>query len=492
MRSDKANKKARDFETQPTSFSPIGSFYDQATVMTGKKWGNVLPLERPRPGLELVTSDDDAGNGTGVAAEAGSEVAELKGPASGTETAAEIKTRMEAVLARIKSRAATTGSSVDEATGQAHAVQLKAGESEPGSTTIAGFEVKNFAEAIEKRLAEVFAAAREAEARAREAEEKYHQAEAQFKQEAALRLLAEQRVRDAAEEARQWLSTAEEEEAKRRQAETERDQAETRGRAEAEARAQAEKALAEAEARAQTAALALAEAEKQKAEAEARARAAEETAREVEALMYEADAIAREVEEKYQAAEGRLQGEVELRVLAEQKLKALEEELSRYLDLNLSQLQTDFAGFSAERPLARARQLEQAEESNQQLGAQIEAEQKARKESEQACDEAETRASEMETLLRKAEEKYRQSEAGFKKIIRKQEAELRILSEQVARAKMPDITNEPAGADEFFSPFDGAAPGSPQKTMKLVSFAVLIALLLAALTWLGITAYQQF
>jgi len=471
--------KAKKFDSDTTSISPAHSSNELKATSSEKKSNNVLPLERPKyttGKLKLADTPRISAN------ESEPETA------TGTETV-EIKSRIEAVLARMKSRAANADSP--------DAVAAETAESGPLS------------EELERRRAAIISIAREAEVHSREAAEKFRLAENKLKEEIELRQLAEQRViqleeqfrksqeefKQVEEESKQWFDTAQAEEAKRIEAEKAKAESEIRLKQESEARLLAEELRAEAGGKVETAGQALAEAKQAAREAEAKAHAAEEAARAAESLIYEADAIARKAEEKCQAVEANLQREAELRSLAEQMLKELAG-VSPHLELNWENLEAALAkavsapaGEQAYVPVSTTSGDDLA--ALQQLQTQIEAEQKSRIAAEQARAEAEAKAQELETRLRKSEDKYRTTENGYKKVLRKQEEELRAMSEQVVRnndSGQALATINPEN-DQIF--LDIAEPSTTGAKIKLVSYGVFITLLVLALIWLGTAAFRQ-
>lgn len=454
--------KAKSFESDISSYSQDSISSERKPVSLENKLNNVLPLERPKHSTgKLKLSESKRPGAT-----------EVKSEAAGETEAGVIKSRIEAVLERMKSRAATA---------EADVVEHGASGDE-----------------LERRRAAIIAIAREAEIHSREAADKFRQAEARLKEETELRLLAEQRVaqieaqlRQIEEEARQWLETAQAEETRRIEAEKAKAELEARLKQEMQARELAEQARVEVEEKIKTAERALDSARKAWKEAEAKAQTAEETARAAEALIYEADAIARKAEEKFQTAETNLQREMELRNLAEQMLKELAAS-SPHLELDWEKLGTAFFQAGSVAPVERAAAPNtEATEALDQLRAQIAAEQKARIAAEQSRADAETKAQELETRLRKADEKFRTTENGYKKVLRKQEEELRSMSEQVVRNN--DSGQLAAAAksesDELF--LDVAQSNTTSAKIKLVSYGVLITLLVLALAWLGVAAYRQ-
>lgn len=486
--------KAKNLDADKTSFPSSHSFSSKKQAIAEKKSGNVLPMERPKHNtgkLKLaesprITSNqfEDKKTPNGM---------EPTGNGDETETG-EIKSRMEAILARMKSRTADAPAPITEAANESYEAEL------------------------ERRRAAIIAIAHEAEARSREAadtfrqaETKLLQAEARVKEESELRLLAEQRLiqieeqsrqiqekfKQTEEESRQWLETVQTEEAKRIEAEKVKTELEIRLKQETEARLLAEELRAEAEGKVETAGQALADARQKTKEAEAKALAAEEAARAAESLLYEADAIARQMEDKYRAAEASLQREAELRALAEQMLNELAS-ASPNLQLNWesSGSPTQAASLSVGNPFAVSMSAEDGD-ALQQLRLQIEAEQKARITAEQSRADADAKAQDLETRLRKAEDKYRTIENGYKKVLRKQEEELRTMSEQVVRnndsgaviAAIQSKAGDGTESEEVFS--DLSKPNLTRLKLKLVSYGVLITLLVLALVWLGLAAFHQ-
>ncbi len=369
-----------------------------------------------------------------------------------------------------------------------------------------GLNVKSILAEFEKRRVELFGLIRSAEARAREAEEKYTEAETRLDRETDQRQLVEKQLRELEEEYLLRLSTVEAEETKRLEAEMSLEKAEAqlkdaearvkeaeeRAKNEAEARRLAEEAQTELEEKVEAAVLALADAERKRAEAEAEARAAEDNVREIEALIGEAETIGQEANNRYKTAEARMQQETELRDLAEKKLKALEDELSSYLELDWSKVEPDIIQSNSAPPNADAK------DPAWQFEAQVETEKKARLAAEKALASAEAKVFEVEDELRKAEEKHRQAEAGLKNVMRKQESELRSLSEQVARSK--DFSKGPAviksggqggrggtGVEQYTQ--IAPEPIAVNTKIKLATYSAAITLLLVALCWLVVAMY---
>lgn len=481
-----AHESAQVFETQRSVETPRpGAAEERQASTPAKKQSNVLPLERPkRP--ELVRAE------TGAGAEPVYE-----------QATAEIKTRVETMLSRIKSETMEMGASgemLDQMNGQLNG----AANNEPTATSgveassLLGYNLKGVTAELEKRRAEIFALARNAEARAREAEERCRLAETRLEQETAQRQTAEQRLRELEDDYLRKLSAVESEELKRLEAELAREEAEAlfktadvrvkeaeaRLKDERDARSLAEQILAEAEAKAEVATKALHEVQQQRTEAEAKARVAEENARAVESLMYEAEALTHAAEERYKTAEAKFQQEAEMRQALELKLKAFEEELNSYLAL-------DWAKEDSANTDAKLAEPSLPVVASVTVDAQA-AEQKVL-DAEQARATAETRLRDLEAELRKAEEKHRQAEAGFKKILRKQETELRTLSEQVSRMNTPSsaLSDTEIESGTGTPDFSFVEQTSLSTKIKLVSYGVLLTLLLAALVWVGFSTMQQ-
>src|SRR5262245_44889905 len=293
------------------------------------------------------------------------------------------------------------------------------------------YNLNNVPAEVERRREELAALARAAEVRAKEAEEKCEQAEGRLEHELKERLIAEQRLRELEENRLRNQQTAvpieapqprtaawaqpgtearlKESEARAKEAEIEiqslrarlMESEQRRAKVESVARAAVDKAR-ELESQAEPAKAAWAETNRKIAEAEATARVAEEKARAMEALIFEAEAAGRQATERYQTVEAELQYEAKQRAAAEQKLKEFEDELGSYLELDWSKDEPD---------LSRAvvvRQNAAADEAAAQLQAQVEAERRARRDSEDARATLEIKIREMEKTLRIAEENNRQ------------------------------------------------------------------------------------
>jgi hypothetical protein len=524
MPTDKVNK----LEAGITDFSPVHPFDDRKPAASGKKQSNVVPLEHPRTGnhsMKTAEEPDEKKDATVVT------------PNSPERSTAEIKLRLESVLSRIKSEVAEyevdPTEISDNGNGEMHkSVEAEASQiSEPGTTI--SQSAKSVTAELERRRTELFSQVRAAEAKAIEAEEKCNLATARLEQETNQRRLIEQQLRELEDDYLQRLSALEAEEAKRREAEQACEKADARLKEadarvneEIETRKQAEKARAdaeaksnsvmlalagaehkrsEAEARAEAARIALLEIEQQKAEAEARARVAEENAREIEALIAEAESIAHSANERFKNAEVRLKNEVESRAAAEQKLKALEDELSSYLGLDWSKIETttsqtilaadstqvEESQLNEEAIQKLESQLNEATRAIKELQTQVEVEQKARLTAEKSRSAAEFKLTQVEAELRSSQEKHQQSEAGLKKMLRKQEAELRSFSEQVTRANASTKSLTLVKANEEEALQNVTAQLAIREKIKMVSYGAVITLLLLALAWLIVEVYYQ-
>ncbi len=460
MLSEKAKKRDANYsDTKPTSPSTSStSTHRNAEV----KPTNVLPLERPKGNTGKLRLPS-------VITEAHPEAKQET--ANATETT-EIKTRMEAVLAEMKSRT----SSFEKET--------LASKPSPVETKGDANTTETLGQEIERRKAAIIAIAREAETRSREAAEKFHLAEAKLNEQMELRKQAEVKVSQLQEDASQWQAVAQSEELKRIEAEIAKVELEERVKQEAEAHAAAEIARAEVEAACLQAEAKARTAEEAYKNAEAKVRAAEEAARTAESLIYEADAIARQMEEKYKASEAKLHREAELRGLAEQMLHEMAS-LMPNQDMGLDNLGTAVSG-----QVVLTNSMG-GDEALKQLQMQFETEQKARLSAEQARTDAEMKATELETKLRKLEERFRTSENGYKKVLRKQEEELRMMSEQITRANESTTALAPLKSEDDIMFLDTSESGAKGSSVKLVFYGALLSLLMVALVWLGVVAFRQ-
>jgi hypothetical protein len=181
-----------------------------------------------------------------------------------------------------------------------------------------------------------------------------------------------------------------------------------------------------------------------------------------------------------------MQQEIQLRNEAEARLKEMENELGTLLasdDWNKIEPRSDVAV---------------SDEAATHFKSQFESEQKVRAAAEEARTAAEVRVRQLEDELfkyeekyRQGEEKHRQAEAGFKKILRKQEAELRSLSEQVTRANSTttDLTllKSPGKNEAQLA----IASMSRNVQLKLVSYGAIIMLLIIGLGFLVYQVYLQ-
>lgn len=471
MLTEKAKKRDSNFSDLSQTGTSTVSTNDYKANSQDKRPNNVLPLERPKGNTGKLRLPV-------VITEAHPEADQA--PNAPAETT-EIKSRMEAVLAQMKSRSTAfeeNTSSFSNLTDEA-SLTIESAETKGDSTAI-----ESLGQEIERRKAAIIAIAREAEARSRDAADKQRLAEAKLKEQTELRLQAEQRLAEFEEESKQWQNMAQSEELKRIEAEIAKVEFEERIKQEAEARLIAEKSRADAEA-----ACAQAEARAKNVEetyqtAEAKVRAAEEAARTAESLIYEADAIARQMEEKYKASEASLRREAELRALTEQMLKELASVVPN-AEINWDNLETAFSQTTT------GAQLPVQFEAQGEMRSQIEAEQKARLAAEEARADAVAKTAELEKKLRKAEERYKTAENGYKKVLRKQEEELRTLSEQITRAN--DSTTSLAAAktgDEIMF-LDVAQANAGNGKIKLVFYGAMITVLMSALVWLGVVAFRQ-
>jgi hypothetical protein len=508
--------KAKKIESDPKNFSSIIPIEEDKTLNAGKNSNKVLPLGASRYGFNVVEQNDSR-EGLGETSDAPVE--------HGVEAMSEIKSRVEAVLSRIKAETSEMGLNegpdyktaelVKPPDARLDAARLDAARLDAarldaarvdhvpehqGSVTGSlstgslgtGPLLKSLTTELERRRSELFAQVRIAEARAQEIEERYRETERRLEQELAMRRTAEQRLRELEDEYLHRLTAAEEEELKRLDAESARERAEAQLleyekrvkdaeealQLETEARTQSERTMKEAEARAETASLALAEAERRKAEAEGKAQSAEENARAIEGLIDEAEAIANAARDRYKNAEARMQQEIQLRNEAEARLKEMENELGTLLasdDWNKIEPRSDVAV---------------SDEAATYFKSQVESEQKVRAAAEEARTAAEVRVRQLEEELfkyedkyRQVEEKHRQAEAGFKKILRKQEAELRSLSEQVTRANStttdPTLLKSPGKDAQLV-----IASMNRNAKLKLVAYGFFLSFLLIGLIFL--------
>ena len=463
--------KGKKLQRNSTNISQVDSFNEPGNANSGGVTA-VVPLENAKQGLEAMQESTPQNEKNGEVPGAHTEPQD--------EATSEIKNRVEGVLTRIRSDVAASDTSGSE---------VKASARPTLSAPPASSSIKSITAELEKRRSELFAMVRMAEARTREADEHWKAAEGRLAEESERRQMTDKQLRDLEDEYLQKVAFAEAEELKRREAEValadtdaklkeleiRMSEAEWLVSEEVNARKMAEEALLEAEQKTAKTLQEAAEADRMKAEAEAKAREAEEkaeqslremadaeqrrvdaelkarqaeeNAREIESLIDEAEAIARSANDRYKTAESRLQQELEMRASAEERLRAMEDELSYYLDVEWTKIEPsseqinvstdevlqlrEETGWQQQIREETARQLLMQEEMARQLQGQIEAEKKARFTAEQSYAAAEAKIYELEAELRKTEDRYRQSEAGMKKVLRKQEADLRSLSEQV-------------------------------------------------------------
>jgi hypothetical protein len=469
------------------SFSPKSSFEEQNTIANWNKPNNAMQFEHSKHGFNTTSF---AKNKFGYSDEPDAD-SESVGAAT-----AEIKTRVETALSRLKSEAAMTEIDDAKAVNNGDLGARQVGETETispaGAPAIAeSSAVKNVKAELERRRKELFAQAREAENKAREAEEKHKQVESRLAQEIEKHELTEQRLRELEEEHLKGLSAIEaaefkllevqvaleESEGRLKEAENLVKKAEARAEEEAERRAQAES-------KAEAAALALAEADQRCHEAGARAQTAEKNTREIEGLIAEAESIALAAHEKYKATEARLKHEIEERILTDQKLKSLGAEITSYLEQNWTRSESDESQMGTTTSGVEVLDI-------LQIQAKFENEQKARLAAEKACAHAEAKLVNLEEMLSKAEEKYLQAQAGVKKEIREKE------EPSPSRPKDFALNNEfPTEYSLIKSADDNSIMGLSGQIaginrIKLVSYSAVIAILLLALFWLAIEAYYQ-
>lgn len=471
MPSDKANK----FETSYPNLPTLHLFNEQKNdeqkneAFAGK-YGNVFPLDRRNGEAEMAAEDAPYDpyerERNGAAAENHeSETGILE---QRERAKMELKTRAEALLTKIKpgTPGANTFNAVDRE--QDDEMELKTNapanlqptkrdwppteyESPQSFSAVRDSnQVDSTSGESERLRAEIIAKAREAETRAREAEEKFRQSEIKLKQESALRLLAEQRVKEIEEEYSRRMTEAQAGDLSRLEAEMGRAEAEARVKQEADARALVEKKLAQTKAEALSTSYALEDAERKLAMADSRVRTAEERAkraeeatREAESLIRDAEALTREHEEKCQALEASLQSEIELRTLAEQKALSIEEDFKRDLEADWAKFEADIvkaeAAIKAREESIAKTSAEQARletiELTQQLTTGIEAERQARIEAEQARDEAEARLAATVTEA-VAEAKRKLAEAETRTTATAAEYELRLAETEANAAEI--------------------------------------------------------
>ncbi len=463
MLTEKAKKRDANYsDTKPTSPSTSSTSPHRNADLAEVKATNVLPMERPKGNTGKLRLPS-------VITEAHPEA---KQDATNATETTEIKTRMEAVLAEMKSR--TSSFEKETSASKPSPVEMKTDGQNP----------ETLGQEIERRKAAIIAIAREAETRSREAAEKFHLAEAKLNEQVELRKQAEVKVSQLQEDANQWQAVAQSEELKRIEAEIAKVELEERVKQEAEAHTAAEIARAEAEAACLQAEAKARTAEEAYKNAEAKVRVAEEAARTAESLIYEADAIARQMEEKYKASEAQLHREAELRVLAEQMLQEMAS-LMPNQEMGLDNLAIALSGQNLP-PNSIV-----GDEALAQLQAQFETEQKARLSAEQARTDAEMKVAELETRLRKLEEKFRTSENGYKKVLRKQEEELRMMSEQITRANESTTALAPMKPEDEIMFMDASESGAKGSSIKLVFYGALLSLLMVTLVWLGVVAFRQ-
>jgi len=467
MPSDKADKIETNYLNLPT----LRLFDEQKSdgqknEVFARKYDNVFPLDR-RNDEEEPAEDalyEKTRNGHAVE-NRDSETGALE---QRERKKMELKTRTEALLTKIRSGTSEANpfNAVDHEPDDE--AELKTNTPAHSPSTDRGWppveyeppqpfnEVRDSGHAesasgeSERLRAEIIAKAREAETRAREAEEKCRQAEIKLKQEATLRLLAEQRVKEIEEEYSRRLTEAQAGDLSRLEAEMARAEAEARVKQEAEARAAVEKKLAQTKAEALSTSYALEDAERKLAMADSRVRTAEERAtrageavREAESLIRQADALTREYEEKCQALEASLQSEIELKTLAEQKALSIEEDFKRDLEADWSKFEADIVKAEAaikarEESIART-SAEQARletiELTQQLTTGIEAERQARIEAVQARDEAEAKsANAVANAIAEVERKLAEADARAAAIAAESERKLNEARAQAAAA----------------------------------------------------------
>jgi hypothetical protein len=527
--------KAKKLQRNSPNVTQVDSFEEPRNPASGVMT-NVVPLEQPIQGLDAMKDGNQP-----------KENGEI--PLSQDEATTEIKTRVEGVLSRIRSDVAASDTPVPAEIHRAG--EEKASARPTLSATNASMNIKSITAELEKRRSELFAMVRMAEARTREADTHWKAAEARLAEESERRQMTDKQLRDLEEEYLQKVAFAEAEELKRREAEValadtdaklkeleiRMSEAEWLVSEEVNARKMAEEALMEAEERTEKALRESEEMERRKAEAESKAREAEEkaeislremteaeqrrtdaelkarqaeeNAREIESLIDEAEAIARSANERYKNAETKLQQELEMRAAAEERLKAMEDELAYYLDVEWTKIEpsSEFPGVSMEDLTQSsqgreetgwqqqireetARQLLMQEEMARQLQSQIDSEKKARLHAEQAYAAAEAKIYELEAELRKTEDRYRQSEAGMKKVLRKQEADLRSLSEQVQNNKQST-----ASLNILNKPLDPSKKLSEQEIykakLKLVGLGTIVGLLFAIVIGLLYLLYYK-
>jgi hypothetical protein len=473
------------------SFSSTNSFEDQKIIANWNKPDNAMQFEHSNHGFN-TTGFTKNRFGYGDEPDADSE-------SVGAATA-EIKTRVETALSRLKTEAAM--SEIDDAkaanNGDVGAQRGGGGEtaSPSGAPSMAGSStVKSVKAELERRRKEFFAQALEAENKAREAEEKHKQVESRLAQEIEKRQLAEQRLKELEDEHLKSLSTIEAAEFKLLEVQVALEESEGRLKEaenlikKTEARAGEESVkCALAESKAEEAALALAAADQKCLEVETRAQAAEENAREIKRLIAEAESIALETHEKYKAAEARLKHEIEQRILTDQKLKSFGAEITSYLEQNWTKNESGESQTGTTTPGVEATETLQNRHI-QQIRAELENEQKARIAAEKARAEAEAKLVKLEKMLPKAEKKHSQAPASAKNEIREHGEPSRSRPKEVARSsELPtEYSLIESSDDNSILSINEQIAGVNR--IKLLSYSAIIALLLLALFWLALEAY---
>jgi hypothetical protein len=519
-----ARDKAKKMDSEPNNFPTIIPIEEDKTHNTGKN-NKVLPLGGSRYGFNMVEQLDPRDQQNQHQHQNDGREGRVDNPEASGEPVAgsmsEIKSRVEAVLSRIKAETSEMG--LNEAPTDYKTAELVkpaevraefAGEQQSSGGVTGqlgtgqlgtGPLLKSLTIELERRRSELFSQVRLAESRAQELEERYRETERRLDQELGMRRTAEQRLRELEDEYLHRLAAAEEEELKRLDAESARERAEAAlleyekrvkeaeeiVKSETEAHAQSDKAMKDAEARAEAASLAVAEAERKVAEAEAKAQSAEENARAIESLIDEAESIANAARDRYKNAESRMQHEIELRTEVEERLRGMEIELSTLLEVDWTKTEPRTSG-------ALREGVAREGAATTQLQSQFESEQKVRAAAEEGRSAAEARARQLEEDLfkfeekyRQAEEKHRQAEAGFKKILRKQEAELRSMSEQVTRSNSTTTDLSAARSSGKNDAQLLAASISKNAKIKLVGYGVIIAFLSIGLIWVVVKLFEQ-
>lgn len=218
---------------------------------------------------------------------------------------------------------------------------------------------------------------------------------------------------------------------------------------------------------------------------ESKLKADRNDAMKMELLLQEAQEIAATASERFKGAEALLHKETELRFAAERKLKAMENELSSYLDIDLntgslpplSEITSGAYRRDDSAPQYAVISSHEVEAELQEKQAMVESEKEARR-------VAEDRAMLLEEELLKLDDRHRAAESELKKVVLKQEMQLRSIKEHTNTLRPIAPTQQ--GTTSLRPPRATSVVGANAYKHKLtfIGYGAFMMLLLVTLIWL--------